>query len=413
MSKASSTPAGALILIDPATGTPLSRLQTWLAVAVMLSGTTFVALVVTAVSPIMHELSQHFGQGGDGKLIAYIVAILPSIGIAIGGPLTGLAIERVGSRNFLLTTLVVFGLSGGSGLVIDDVRLLMATRFILGFSAAGAVTGTLIMIGEYFSPEMRIRILSYQGAIGAIAALIIILGSGQLADWAGWRAPFALYLFAFVAFFATLVAIPKRPAGPPAQAAATGSDGWSGLAGLWAPLIVVVALFVGSFMPTLQVSFLLKDLGVLKPSNQSLVIAAGSIMVSLGSWAYGPLRPRFSDAWMLRMCSLTIGVGIVVSGFAHEALQVAAGCAISGLGTGLLNPQVNNMLLSRTGPEARGRAVGLGYTARYVGDFLNPVIVGPLAAMAGLSAAFVILGTAFIIAVGIDLTLRRMAPASA
>ena len=402
-----------LILIDPATGVPLSRLQTWLAIAVMLSGTTFVALVVTAVAPIMHKLSEHFGQGEHGNWLAYGVATVPSIGIAIGGPLTGLVIERMGSRNFLLITLVVFGLSGGAGLVIDDVQLLIVTRFILGFSAAGAVTGTLIMIGEYFSPEMRIRILSYQGAIGALAALAIILGSGQLADWAGWRAPFALYLFAFVAFIATLVAIPKRPAGPRTAASATGMGGWSALATIWAPLIVVVALFVGSFMPTLQVSFLLKDLGVLKPSNQSLVIAAGSIMVSIGSALYGPLRPRFSDAWMLRLCSLSIGAGIVISGFAHEALQVAAGCAISGLGTGLLNPQVNNMLLSRTVVEARGRAVGLGYTARYVGDFLNPVIVGPLAAMGGLNMAFVILGTAFVVAVGFDLALRRLTLASA
>jgi MFS family permease len=402
-----------LILIDPATGTPLSRLQTWLAIAVMLSGTTFVALVVTAVSPIMHELSEHFGQGAHGNWLAYGVATVPSIGIALGGPLTGLAIERMGSRNFLLTTLVVFGLSGGAGLVIEDVRLLIATRFILGFSAAGAVTGTLIMIGEYFSPEMRIRILSYQGAIGAIAALVIILGSGTLADWAGWRAPFALYLFAFIAFFATLVAIPRRPAGPRATASAAGLGGWSALATIWAPLVVVVALFVGSFMPTLQVSLLLKDLGVLKPSNQSLVIAAGAIMVSIGSWLYGPLRLRFSDLWILRLCSLWIGAGIIVSGLAHEAIQVAVGCAISGLGTGLLNPQVNNMLISRVSPEARGRAVGLGYTARYVGDFLNPVIVAPIAAMAGLGVAFVILGTAFVAAVGFDVAFRRLTPASA
>jgi len=402
-----------LILIDPATGTPLSRLQTWLAIAVMLSGTTFVALVVTAVAPIMGKMSEHFGQGAHGNWLAYGVATVPSVGIFIGGPLTGLAIERMGSRNFLLTTLVVFGLSGGAGLVIDNVELLIATRFILGFSAAGAVTGTLIMIGEYFSPEMRVRILSYQGAIGAIAALIVILGSGQLADWAGWRAPFALYLFAFVGVFATLIAIPKRPAGPRAKAATTGIGGWSALAGIWVPLIVIIALFVGSFMPTLQVSLLLKDLGVTKPSYHSLVIAAGSIMVSIGSLAYGPLRPRFSDAAMFRMCSLTIGAGIVVSGLAHEALQVAFGCAISGLGTGLLNPQTNNMLLTRTAPEARGRAVGLGYTARYVGDFLNPVIVGPLAAIGGLNLAFVILGTAFVVAVGIDLAARRLTPASA
>ena len=410
----SAPPAERLILIDPATGTPLSRLRTWLAIVVMLSGTTFVALVVTAVAPIMHHLSDHFGQGGNGKLVAYGVATVPSVGIMIGGPITGWTIERVGSRNFLLAILLAFGLSGSAGLVLDDVRLLIATRFILGVSAAGVVTGTLIMIGEYFAPEMRVRMLGYQGAVGAISALIIILSSGVLADWAGWRAPFALYLVAFIVFLAAAMAIPKRPAGRPAAKSVADLPGtWSALAGIWMPLAVIVGLFVGSFMPTLQVSFLLAANGVLKASNQSLVLAASAIMVSAGSAIYGPLRLRISDRSILQLCAVSIGGGIVVMGLSHEAIQVAVGCAISGIGTGLLNPQVNNMLLSQVAPDARGRAVGLGYTARYAGDFLNPVIVAPIAAAVGLHAAFVILGTTFVGLAALDLTVRRLMPASA
>jgi MFS family permease len=402
-----------LILIDPATGTPLSRLQTWLAIIVMLSGTTFVALVVTAVAPIMSHLSEHFGQGGHGKLVAYGVATVPSVGIMIGGPITGWVIERVGSRNFLLTILIVFGFSGSAGLVLNDVWLLVATRFILGVSAAGIVTGTLIMIGEYFAPQMRVRILGYQGAVGAIAALLIILSSGVMADWAGWRAPFALYLIAFLVFVAAAIAIPKRPAGPRVAKAVDETSAWVALASVWGPLAVVVGLFVGSFMPTLQVSFLLAANGVLKASNQSLVLAASALMVGLGSAVYGTLRLRFGDRWMLRLCALLIGAGIVIMGFSHEAMQVALGCAISGIGTGLLNPQVNNMLISRAGPNARGRAVGLGYTARYAGDFLNPVIVGPMALAIGLHEAFIVLGATFLALAALDLAMQRVTAAPA
>ena len=176
---------------------------------------------------------------------------------------------------------------------------------------------------------------------------------------------------------------------------------------------MIVGLFVGSFMPTLQVSFLLAANGVLKPSNQSFVLAASAVMVSAGSAIYGPLRLRFDDRSILRLCALSIGSGIVVMGLSHEAIQVAVGCAISGIGTGLLNPQVNNMLLSRAGAEARGRAVGLGYTARYAGDFLNPVIVAPLAVAVGLHGAFVILGSVFLAFAAMDLAVRRFALASA
>ncbi len=401
-------------MIDPASGKPLSRLQTWLAIMVMLSGTTFVALVVTAVSPIMHMLSDHFGSGGYGKTVAYGIATVPSIGIMIGAPITGWVIERVGARNFLLVILLVFGFSGSAGLYLDDIRLLVATRFILGVSAAGIVTATLIMISEYFEADMRARVLGYQAAVGALAALSIIMAAGPLAEWAGWRAPFALYLIAFLVFLAAAVAIPKRPArADRLPRAAAQPDAWAALIALWVPIAVITALFVGSFMPTLQVSFLLAANGVMKPSVNSLVLSSSALMVGAGSAMYGPLRHRFGDRAMLALCATAIGAGIVVMGLSQGAIQVAVGCAISGIGTGLLNPQANNMLITRAGPNARGRAAGLGYTARYLGDFANPVIVAPLAVAVGLHGAFVVLGGAFVVAAMLSVAMNRAAPVSA
>jgi MFS family permease len=410
---AGSPAAERLILIDPATGKPLSRLQTWLAIMVMLSGTTFVALVVTAVAPIMHLLAQHFGGGAEGKTVAYGLATVPSIGIMIGAPITGWMIERFGSRNFLLVILLVFGFSGSAGLYLDNLPVLIATRFILGVAAAGIVTATLIMIAEYFDPDTRARVLGYQASVGAISALLIILSAGPLAEWAGLRAPFALYLLAFPVFIAAAVAIPKRPAVELRRAAMAQASAWSALAAVWIPIAVITALFLGSFMPTLQVSFLLAVNGVLKPSNQSLVLAASALMVGAGSAMYGPLRHRFSDRTMLTICAALIGAGIVVMGLSHEAIQVAVGCGISGIGTGLLNPQANNMLISRAAPNARGRSAGLGYTARYTGDFINPVIVGPLAVAIGLHGAFVVVGGVFMAAAAIHLLFHRLTPASA
>jgi MFS family permease len=399
-----SVPREHLALIDPATGVPLSRLQTWLALVVMLSGTTFVALVVTAVSPIMRDLSDHFGRGGHGKLAAYGIATLPSIGIMIGAPITGWVIERTGSRTFLLAILMVFGIAGSAGLYVDDVWILVGTRFILGVAASGIVTCTLIMIGEYFDAETRARVLGYQAAVGAISALIIIQSAGVLADWAGWRAPFAMYLLAFAIFIAAAIAIPKRPLAEHRRAKEVAPPGT--LVALLPVLAVVVALFVGSFMPTLQISFLLTENGVMTHATQSLVLSVGALMVGVGSAIFGPVRSRIGDRWTLRFCAALIGSGIMISGLSHGVALVAVGGAISGIGTGLLNPQVNNMLITRAGPGARGRAAGLGYTARYTGDFLNPVFVGPLTQWFGIHTAFLLTGAAFVFGAAIDLLTR-------
>jgi sugar phosphate permease len=71
------------------------------------------------------------------------------------------------------------------------------------------------------------------------------------------------------------------------------------------------------------------------------------------------------------------------------------------------------MLITRAGPNARGRAAGLGYTARYLGDFANPVIVAPLAVAVGLHGAFVVLGGAFVVAAMLSVAMNRAAPVSA
>jgi sugar phosphate permease len=172
-------------------------------------------------------------------------------------------------------------------------------------------------------------------------------------------------------------------------------------------LILVAVLFVGSFMPTLQVSFLLAANGVLKPSNQALVFDASAIMVAAGAASYSTLRHRMSDRGMLRLSAISLGLGIVTMGLGHDAWPVVAGCMISGIGTGLLNPQVNNMLITRAGENARGRAVGLGYTARYAGDFMNPVIVGPLTVAVGIHYAVMAVGVVFLAGAAVDLLFRR------
>lgn len=384
-------PKERLALIDPASGAVLSPLRTWLAIVVMLSGTTFTALVATVLAPVMHGMAEHFSRYGHGDLFAYGMATVPSIGIMVGGPLTGRVIERTGTRNFLIGILALFALTGSAGLWLDDVWVLVGARFLVGVAGAGIVTATLIMIGEYFTPEMRARMLGYQGAVGAAAAFSIFQLSGQVADFGGWRAPFALYLAALPVLLAALAIPPKgdrpvvrRPAAP-----------FAGLVPLLPTLALIVALFAASYMSTLHISFLLSADGVTRPSVSAHVLSAGAAMVAVGSAIYGPVRLRLGERWSLRLSALLLGVGIAAMAATHAPLVVGLGCAIAGLGTGLVNPTVNNMLIVRSSAETRGTALGLGYSARYVGNFLNPWLVKPLIGAIGIYLAFLIVGGLF------------------
>jgi MFS family permease len=385
----------------------------WMTLIVMLSGGVMLGLVVAAMSPIAHEASLYFGKKGDGDLVAQMIVTVPSVGIIIGGPLCGWLIDKIGSQNFFRTALGVFGVAGSAGLYLEDATTLMVSRFILGLATAGIVTAMITMISEHYTPEARARILGYQSGSGALAGVLTIWGAGQLGAF-GWRIPFALYLLAFLVLVLGFLYLPvsRRRTGPRMQSMPTD---FRALVRLWPIYLMIIPMFIAVYMPNIQVSFLLRDDGIMGPINQSYVILTGAFMVAVSAFCFSAIRRRLSAAQILIACFLFQGVGIVIMGLSHTALGIAAGCGVLGIGTGIANPLISDIIVGRTAPEMRSRAIGASYTARYSGDFLNPLIVHPLGVALGLHNAFLLVGALFLAGATIAAGLRQtvMKPASA
>jgi hypothetical protein len=58
----------------------------------------------------------------------------------------------------------------------------------------------------------------------------------------------------------------------------------------------------------------------------------------------------------------------------------------------MLAPHFIRIVLNGAPAEARGPAVGLAFTAIYLGDLLNPFVIHPLAVAIGLHHAFLLVG---------------------
>ena len=95
-----------------------------------------------------------------------------------------------------------------------------------------------------------------------------------------------------------------------------------------------------------------------------------------------------------------MAAGQAVLGVSHHPLLSAIGCVVAGSGAGLAVPHVPNMVLARVQEEARGRALGLMYSALFLGSFCNPLFVAPVAGLVGrhgalgVSAIAIALGSA-------------------
>jgi len=378
----------------------------WMAVILMLTGGVMLGLVVAAMSPVAHEASIHFAKSGDGDLVAQMIVTVPAIGVIIGGPLSGWAIARTGTKHFMLAALAVFGVAGSAGLYLESATILMVSRFVLGLATAGIVTAMITMISEHFTAEARARVLGFQSATGAAAGVLTIFIAGQLGEAFGWRAPFALYLLAFAVLVLGVFYLPKTtPRARPAEQPAVADP--RQLIALWPIYLLIIPMFVAVYMPNIQVSFLLRDDGIVGPSVQSYVILTGAFTVAVSALCFGPISRHFSGAQILMACFVFQGVGIAVMGLSHTAVPIALGCAILGIGTGIANPLISDLIVARTTPEMRSRAIGLSYTARYSGDFINPLVMLPLAKAMGLHSAFLVVGGGFLAGVVVAVLWRQ------
>jgi len=379
----------------------------WMAVILMLTGGVMLGLVVAAMSPVAHKAALYFASRSkaDGDLVAQMIVTAPSIGIIVGVPLSGWLIGFTGAKRFFLGTLAIFWLAGSAGLYLEDASMLLATRFTLGLATSGIVTAMIVLISEHYTPETRARVLGFQSASGAFFGVLTIEAAGRLGEF-GWRMPFALYLLAFLVLVLGIAYLPASPRRARPQGPAAPVDMRS-LIALWPIYLMIIPMFIAVYMPNIQVSFLLRDDGIEDSLAQSHVIETGAFTVAVSALCFGMIRRRFSGAQILLACFLFQGVGILLMGVSHSAVPIALGCGILGIGTGISNPLISDLIVSRTTPEVRSSAIGVSYTARYSGDFLNPLVMLPLAKVIGLHSAFLVVGSAFLAGVVVAVLWRQ------
>lgn len=367
-----------------------SALNQRLLLGVMLCGSPLMALIFTVIGPVLPAVAGHFG--GE-RLTAQMIMTMPSLGIMIGGPITGWLVERFGVRRVILVMLALYGVSGCAGFVLDDRWSMLLSRFVLGAASAGVIACTLTLISEHFAPEVRGRILGYQGAIAAAVGFCGVMAGGVLGEASGWRAPFMLYAAGFAVLLVAVLAVPQAPH----RAAAPQTAGLQKLLSLWPTFLLLVFFYGAAFTTNVQVPFKLAEKGITSPDLLAWVIAPASITTAIGSASYGWLRGAIGERGVFVLFPVLLATGFTLVGLADTALPTGIGCAIAGFGGGLVGPHLVGRLLAQAAPEVRGRAIGFAYTAIFAGDFLNPIVFAPLAARAGIDGAFVIVAVALAI----------------
>lgn len=363
-------------------------------VGVLISASAFTLLPMSAIAPLLSTIAANLGGGGDGALKAQSIITLFGIGMMVGGPVSGWLGDRIGVRRMLLTMLLVYGVAGSAGLYLADLTALLASRVVLGMAAAGIASASYVLIAARYDDRRRARMLGYQMVVISIVGVVSLLVAGLLARDIGWRAPFGIYLVAFAAFGAACFAtLPEPSRRPKAQLdGATAAALWK----LWPLYLMLVPLYIATRMFTLQLSFVLAGDGIASPVTQSRIMTALLATTFISGVAYGRLHERLGSRWTLVLILTVMAASDILLGVTRGIGPTIAACMLAGLAGAAIVPYVIGAVLDRAAPEVQGRAVGFMYTAMFIGDFANPLVINPLRAAVGNHGAFTVVGVALL-----------------
>lgn len=360
----------------------------------MVQGPPLIALIFSAIAPILPMIAARIDNKADGTFWAQWVMTTPAIGLMFGGMIGGALLDRLGPRNIVAIALGLFVIAGSAGLYVEDLKILLFSRLVLGFAGAFIATAGTWLISEYCSESIRYRLVGSQGAIGGVVAMSTLFAAGWLAETGGWPMAFILYLLPVPLLIMALFSVPDVPFQAHQDAPRIGSV----LVPHWRIYLAMLPLGAIMMIPATHVPFLLETNDIREPTTRSLVIASASFMAIISSASYYFVRARLSEDGTVRAILCAYLSGAFVLGFSDGALLPAIGCAFLGVGTGLLSPHCVSLLLARAQPAARGRAIGLMFSAIFLAEFISPLLILPLRHMLGIHGSFLGIGVALAMA---------------
>lgn len=360
----------------------------------MMSGVAIVASL-----PFM---SHHFEDIPNIEFLSKLLLTVPSVMVAIFAPFFGRLIDKVGRLKPLYMGVILFVISGSSGIYLDDFYYLLIGRAALGVSVALIMTSSMALIGDYFEEDERSKFISIQGMTVGLSGVFFIIFGGYLAD-IDWRLPFYIYLIPLLflpLLFTSFNEVKKIDIEDSSKEI------------IHANLIPIYitgffSMVIFYMLPTQLPYLIINDLGG-RPSSVSYFIATAMLMNAFTAKQYHLLKKRFSFGEIFVIIFVAFGIGLFIVSQAQTYTQLFGAALFLGMGFGLILVNVNMWLLSKVHASKRGTAIGLLTSSFYFGQFLSPVLFQPIVNLVGISGLFFSVSIAvFILAVVILIFIRR------
>ncbi|MGC9529918.1 MAG: MFS transporter [Candidatus Bipolaricaulaceae bacterium] len=157
---------------------------------ILLASSTLTVMAGAVIGPVVRHISQ--GLNVDPSSAGLIITT-HGLFIFLLSPVAGSLIDRFGVRRPFLAGLLLYGTSGGSGLVIASYVPLLVSRAFLGAAVALVFTSVTVSILRMYQGTERNRAMGLRSMANSLGGAAWPLLGGSL-GLISWHLPFGVYL---------------------------------------------------------------------------------------------------------------------------------------------------------------------------------------------------------------------------
>jgi MFS family permease len=288
------------------------------------------------------------------------------------------------TRTLALTGLALYVLSGAGAFFVDTIWLLLVFRALMGVSVGMIMPLSTGLLAYYFPPEEQAGLMGLSAAMNQMGGVVATFLAGMLAG-ISWNYAFLVYLLGLIAVILVAAFLPnERLSGRGRVSLSLLKRFHPSVVGMF---LVMVLFFI---YPT---NFALTASGSLSEMGVTLTMVGLDVVAFLVGLVFGALMKRFA-VQMKYVAPLGFAAGYLCLAIGGSLVWLLLGSVFIGIANGIGVPYLNTIGSVKAGKEAATTVMPLLSAALYLGQFLSPLIVSPVASSTGTSPYFVGVGIA-------------------
>ncbi|MDF5732659.1 MAG: MFS transporter [Rhizonema sp. PD38] len=340
------------------------------------------------VAPILPEMVQqlHFDPGLAGILVS-----MHCLTIALFSPLLGILADCVGRIRVLLPSLLFYAVVGTAGAFIHSFPSALLMRALLGVASGGIAAATLGLLGSLYDGKERSQAL----ALATTTLTITGITDPLLGGWVGasvWQNTFYLYGLGLpLAILVAFVFRGKQPRSTKSEAKPLSNKLYEILKSRNAlKLLLALGLTsVAMYAVVIYAPMYLKATIGAGPALNGIVLASRAIGAAfISAFGASKLAHRLgaiqATAWGFGLMAITLAT----IPFLHALSWILLSAILFGAGFGIVLPSLYSALANLAPSQLKSSVLAAGIGVGFLGQFLSPILLGPILSASSLSGVF-------------------------